>query len=125
MSQHIRIARLESRKWACTVTVDGVAQDLTGCGLAFTVKTKLTDTDGQAVFQLTKGNGITVTNTSGGLYNLVISSTNSASVAKSTKQQQFFYDHRIQLTDGAIKVLESGDFIITPNATDSTTFSST
>jgi len=118
MSSHIRVARLEGRKYNCTVTTDGVAQNLAGCYLTFTVKQLLSHTDGQALFQLSIGSGITVTDTTGGAYDLTIHSTATSNVTKSGKNETYYFDHRIQLPSGRIKVMEEGDFVVTPNVTD-------
>lgn len=118
MNPHIRIARLESRKWNCKVTTDGVAQSLTGCSISFTVKQTLSNTDSGALFKLYIGSGIAITNTTSGLYDLTISSTHTQSVTKSGKNEQYVFDHRIQFPSGSVKVLEQGDFVVTPNVTD-------
>jgi hypothetical protein len=116
---HIRLSRLESRKWNCKVTTDGTPQSLTGCTITFTVKKLLTTTDSSALFQLTIANGgISISDTTGGLYDLTIGSTATQSVSKSDKNQSYHFDHRIKLPSGAIKLLEEGDFVVTPNVTD-------
>lgn len=119
MSAHIRIARLEARKWNCKVTTDGVAQSLSGCTITFTVKKTFTGTDSTALFQLSAANGgISISDTTGGAYDLIIHSTATESVSKSGKNESYYFDHRIQLPSGRIKVLEEGDFVVTPNVTD-------
>lgn len=119
MPTHIRIARLESRRWNCTVTTDGVTQNLSGCVILFTVKQKYSYTDGQALFQCNVANGgISFSDTTGGEYVLYISSTATQSVSKSGKNEPYVFDHKIKLSDGTVKVLEEGDFVVTPNVTD-------
>jgi hypothetical protein len=49
------------------VDTTGAPFDLTGYTLWFTAKRAITDADADAVFQLTNGAGITVTNAAGGL----------------------------------------------------------
>lgn len=118
MSKHIELKRLESRAWACTVTTDGVARDLTNCYLVMTAKSNLTHTDGQALFQLNIGDGITITDTTGGKFDLTIHSTATTNVTKSGKNEKYYYDIRIQLPSGNIKVMEQGEFVVLPNITD-------
>jgi hypothetical protein len=116
--KHIRIAKGEARVWNCTVTTDGTPQNLMGCSLSFTVKQKLSYTDGQALFQLSLGSGIQISNTTSGQYVLTVSGTNTSSVAKSSNNTVYNFDHRIKLPSGNVKVLEQGEFVVTPGVTD-------
>lgn len=119
MAQHIQLKRLESRKWNCVVLVDGVAQSLTSCTITFTVRNTLTSTNSGTLFQCTASNGgILITGTTSGQYQLVVGSTATESVSKSAQAQRYYFDHRLQLPSGAIKVLEQGDFIVEPNVTE-------
>jgi hypothetical protein len=118
-TNHIRMAKNESRKWNCQVSSDGEALSLTGCSLSFTVKSALTQTDGQALFQLSIGSGITLVNTVSGVYTLEISTLCTSNVALSANNQTYYFDHRIKLSTGAVKQLESGQLIITPCVTNS------
>jgi hypothetical protein len=115
---HIELARLESRKFNCSVTSAGSAHDLTDCLITFTVKKESSYYDTQSLFQLTIGSGITITNTTGGEYDLFIASTLTTNVTKTNKNTSFVFDHRIKLADGAIKVLEFGDFVVRPGITE-------
>ena len=116
--KHIRMARGESRSYRCTVTSDSVAYSLNGCSLSFTVKSKLTHTDGQALFQLYIGSGITINNTTGGIYTLDISAANTSLAPKDDSNLKYYFDHRIKTSAGGVKQLEAGEFVITPNVTD-------
>lgn len=119
MSKHIELPRLDSRTFACTVTTDGVAQPLGSCYITFTVKEKYSYTDGQALFQLTIGNGgISFTDTTSGKYDLIIGSTLTSSVTKTDKNVNYVFDHKIQLPSGSIKTLEEGAFVVKPSVTD-------
>lgn len=116
--KHIRIARGETRKWNCTVTTDGLAQSLTGCSISFTVKSSYSHTDGQAIFKLSIGTGISISNTTAGQYVLTVSTLCTSTVVRSQNNTVWYFDHRIKLSDGSVKQLESGDFVITPGITD-------
>lgn len=118
MSNHIELPRLDSRTFACTVTTDGVAQPLGSCYIVFTVKETYSQTDGQALFQLTIGNGISFTDTTSGKYDLIIGSTLTSGVTKTNKNVNYVFDHKIQLPSGTIKTMESGDFVVKPAVTD-------
>jgi len=116
--KHIRIAKGEARVWNCAVTTDGISQDLTGCSLSFTVKQKLSYTDGQALFQLSIGSGIVIVNTTSGQYQLTVSTSSTSATPKSNNNTVYNFDHRIKLPSGNVKVLEQGEFIVTPGVTD-------
>jgi hypothetical protein len=116
--KHIRIAKGEARVWNCIVTTDGSPQDLTGCSLSFTVKKKLSYTDSQALFQCYLGSGIAITGTTSGQFQLTVSTLSTSQVVKSDNNWAGFFDHRIKLSNGNVKVLEQGEFVVTPSVTD-------
>jgi hypothetical protein len=113
---HIRIARLESRKWTCTLSAGPNASlSLDGCTIKFVVKR--TWKDASALFELNSNTmGISFVDTASGIYELTIHSTATQSVSESGKNENYVFDHRILLANGTVKVLESGDFVVTPGA---------
>ena len=68
MRYPLRMRRGDTAGWdLAVVDTTGAPFDLTGYTLWFTAKRAITDADADAVFQLTNGAGITVTNAAGGL----------------------------------------------------------
>lgn len=123
MPNHIQLARLETKAWTCTVTTDGVAQDLSASTISFTVKRNYSDSDASALFKLTGtfGTAAGITFSDSYTYCLAIGSTYTQSVTISGVNEKYHFDHRVQLPSGSIKVLEQGEFIVTPNVTESMT----
>ena len=121
---HIRLARLSTKKYICTLYTGSVEQPITGCTICFTVKRNWGDADSAALFKFTGTSGTTVGISFSGTYGyyLTIGSTYTQSVSSTSgKNENYHFDHRIHLTTGEVKVLEEGDFIVTPNVTEYTT----
>lgn len=65
----LTMRRGDTSGWsALAVQPDGSPLDLTGYTLWFTAKRAIADTDAQAVFQLTNGAGITITDAAAGAF---------------------------------------------------------
>lgn len=78
-----------------TVTLAGAALDLTTYGITSTGKTNLSDTDAQAIYQVTKtGGGITVTGAGNNVARVVIP---AAATSGMTTNATIWYDCQIKL----------------------------
>lgn len=91
----------------------GVAVDLTGAKLYFTVKTAYADAD-PGVLQLTSpSSGITIDSAAGGLATLTITSTQSGALTVGT----YKYDVQLKDSAGTIKTLVSGTLTVDAQVT--------
>jgi hypothetical protein len=99
--------------FSLAVTQNGVAFNLTGASIRMTAKWQYSDPDASAVFALTVGAGITVTNAAGGLATVTIAANKTASLPANLVP--LVYD--IQVTDASSNVwtVADGTLYVQPN----------
>jgi hypothetical protein len=112
------MTRGDSVSWAGTATLSSSPYDLTGIlGMSFTAKNKTTDTDANAVFKKTIGDGITVTSAAQGLFTVAILPADTASVSK--VKTILVWDLEVVDSGGNVYTLNSGNLVINPDVTSS------
>lgn len=85
MRNPLRMRRGDTPIWELAVTdADGSPFDLTGCTLYFTAKLLITDAD-PGLFQLTTGDGITVTDAAGGIATVQPARADTSGLTQDTK----------------------------------------
>ena len=100
------------------VTVSGAVVNITGCSLKFTGKRSLQDTDAAAVFQLTTGMGIVITDGPAGEFTATMpSSATSALIA----QTNCFCDVQMVDTLGNVSTMATGMLMIRIDVTGTNT----
>lgn len=113
MSVNLTTYRDRTFTFNVAVTQSGAAYNLTGATLRMTAKYNYTDSDAQAVFALTSGTGITVTNAAAGLATVTISPSKTLTLP--FNQVNLVYD--IQVTDagGNVWTVVDGILYVLPN----------
>jgi hypothetical protein len=114
----IRIKRGRTKRWIVTVKVNGVPRDISGDGFWFTVKTRYSDADAAALFQLTNGNGISKYDAPNGK---ILISVDPADTAGCPSQRTVYqYDLTMQYPTGETYTVSEGPFAVEPDITNST-----
>lgn len=101
-----------------TITASGLAYNLTGKTLWFTAKTSYSVAD-PGTFQKKIGSGITVTSAVDGRAQIVISPADTYSLGNS--KTLLVYDCQVKDASGNVYTVASGNLIIVPDVTRSTT----
>jgi hypothetical protein len=99
-----------------TVKTDALPTDLSSYTLWFTVKRRLADADAAAVFQLTLGSGITLTNAAQGEGYLEVIESETSDLPN--YRQKFYADFFGRSSTGQVFPLESGMVIVLPSVKD-------
>lgn len=113
------VTRGDNFGFAGTATLSDSPYDLASCTLWFTAKNKYTDLDVDAVFQKTIGDGITVTNPTQGLFTVSVLPADTADVSR--VKTILYWDLQLKDADGKIFTIASGNLIINPDVTITTT----
>lgn len=93
MRYPLTLRRGDTTGWdLAVVDTAGAPFNLAGCTLYFTAKRLLTDADAAAVFQLTNGAGITITDAAGGLARITPRRADTSSL---TEDVRLFVDVQI------------------------------
>lgn len=104
---------------AVVVTASGSAYSLVGCTIWFTAKTSFSLADSGATFQKKIGSGITVTSAANGRFTVRISPTDTYSLGNS--KTLLVYDCQVKDASGNVYTVASGNIIVLPDVTRSTT----
>jgi hypothetical protein len=92
---------------------DGVATDITGATVRFTVKSEEYDSDTADDSALILKNVTSFSNPTAGEYAIVIDPADTQSIAPG----KYFYSIKIELTSGAVYELSEGKFILDADPT--------
>lgn len=101
-----------------TITADGVALDLTGATLRFTVKSSESLTDAQALCTLTTGAGIVHTNAAGGIATITLPATTTATLDSSPFV--FVYDLQVTTSTSQVFTVARGALTVSPDVSRTT-----
>lgn len=96
------------------ITVNGVAVNITGCSLKFTAKRSVSDTDADAVFQLTTPVEIVITNGPAGLCTITIASLDTSALLVPTL---CYCDLQLVDTLGNVSTTATGTLMIKVDVT--------
>ena len=120
---NIRIKRGRTRKWTYIVSDTNGIRDITNDHLWFTVKTRASLADNAALFQLTIGSGITLTDPTNGTFTVEVSPARTWNCP--AKRTVYVYDLTIEYATSAERYpLDEGNFVVEPDVTN-TTYSGT
>ena len=113
-----RVYRGRSKLWTGIVSVAGVGRDLSNDQIYFTVKSNYSQTDGQALFQHTITSGITITDTTNGVftYGVLPGDTDACPAARTV----YRYDLTIIYQSGDRYTLDEGTLEVNPDVTSAT-----
>lgn len=95
----------------------GAALNITDASIWFTAKRSRSDADADAVFQLTIGAGITVTNAVGGLATAEVTPGHTDDI---TIWTLLYYDIQIKDSTGKTYTVEEGTIAVIPDTTQAT-----
>ena len=99
-TQNLKMVRGDTKVFTATVTLNGVAVNLTGGTLRLTAKWSPFDADGAAAFQLSSpSDGIVLTTPTSGIATITITAAKTTGLPN--KLSNLFYD--LQFTDSASK----------------------
>lgn len=106
------------KEWTGTVKVSGVARNLATDQIYFTAKDRFSTTDGAALFQHTITSGITITDTTGGVftYGVLVGDTDTCPDARTV----YRYDICIIYATGEKYTLDEGTLEVLPAVTSAT-----
>jgi len=113
-TNRIGFIRGDTATFDFAVFIDGVAANLTGASIFFTVKTSYAVADGAKTFQKTIGAGITVLNAAQGTFRLKIDPADTAALSVSSP---YVWDVQLKLADNSIITPDglSGVFALAPD----------
>jgi hypothetical protein len=117
------ISDIEARRgdgeiYQLTLTDDDEPLDLTDAEIWMTAKRHIRDTDADAIFQKTVGDGITVTDDTGGLATVQLEPADTSGLAARTVR--LVYDVQVKLASGRIVTPLKGRLTVEPDVTVST-----
>lgn len=116
LSLNLKMVRGDTYIFDATIMLNGVPVDLTGGIVRMTAKWALSDSDVNAVFQLsTATSGITVTSTTAGEIRVTIPSSATSSLP--AKKVELPYDIQFVNSAGDIYTVLLGTLVIVPDAT--------
>ena len=112
------ITRGDTVEFSASITLGGVALNITGASLWFTAKKQFIDADEDAVFQKTIGDGITVTNAASGLITIAIDPEDTEELSNVKTQLQ--YDLQMKDSEDKVYTVASGTLVVNPGVTTAT-----
>jgi hypothetical protein len=116
MNTVLTVKRGDTTKWNITaVDGDGAALVLTGGTLRFTVKTRASDLDNDAIIAKSTGSGITHTDPTGGLAQLVVAAADTSAVTKTLRGLK--WDLQFTSASGEVYTLQEGTMDIVEDIT--------
>lgn len=115
-----RVYRGRTKLWTATVKVGGVVRDLSTDKLFFTAKENYSHTDGQALFQHTITSGITITDTTNGVFTYGVFPDDTASISLPNKRKVYYYDLKIVYSTGEAHTLDEGTLEVNADVTNAT-----
>jgi hypothetical protein len=99
------------------VTLSGVAQNIAGWSFTFTAKRSLRDADAAAVFQLTLGSGLTITDAPGGALQAIIQPSHTTATLNPYDRVELQADLKAVDAAGNPYTLLSGTLTVLPAVT--------
>jgi len=109
----IRVIHSEDRTFTSIIYLNDAVVNLSGASLYFTAKYTYQDTDADAIFQLTVGSGITITNAATGSISITIPDTATSSLPYA--ELRLPYDLLVITSNGTRGFPLRGTLIVTPN----------
>jgi len=117
--KNLRVTRGRTKKQTQRVLIAGVARDITNDLIWMTVKDLYSETDGQALFQLSIGSGISLSDPTNGYYQWTIDPSHTSSCP--SQRTVYKYDRKILFDTGEAYDLAKGEFAVEPDVTNTTT----
>lgn len=111
----LRVVHSEDFTFDATISLSGEVVNLDGATLYLTAKWQYSDTDADAIFQLTNGSGITVTNPGAGAISITIPTSATSSLPYALLRLP--YDLLVITLSGTRGYPLRGTLIISPNVT--------
>lgn len=111
----IEAIRGDGETYLLTVTEDDAPLDLTDAEIWMTAKRHIRDADADAIFQKTVGDGITITDDTGGLATVELVPADTSSLAARTIR--LVYDVQVKLSSGRIVTPLKGKLTVEPDVT--------
>lgn len=106
--------RGDTEVFDAAITVGGLPVNITGCTLRFTAKRSLQDSDADAIFQRITPTEIVITNGPGGLCQITVASTDTAS---ETQDVRCYCDLQLVDTLGNVSTTATGTLHIKMDVT--------
>jgi hypothetical protein len=121
MAKNLAFNRGDTVLLDLALTVNGVAEDLTGAVLFFTAKDEFTDADTVAPIRKNSSGigGITIVSATGGTAQVTISPGDTSGL--SGTEVFLFYDVQLKRSNGQIYTVAEGTICVYPDVTISTT----
>ena len=114
MNTILRFVRGDSFKFVLDIDIDGSPYNLTGTTMKMTAKWSHSDSDANALFQKTIGDGITYTDAANGQAQIILAPADTISLPPQIVVLQ--YD--VELTDGSsVYTVARGDLAVLPDVT--------
>lgn len=105
--QNVEIYRGDNRTFQVTVKDgDGVAVDITGAAIKFSVKEEISDTDYE--IQKTVGSGITITDAANGIYEVYLLPADTQNMGVGIYE----YDSELTTAGGNVYTVVRGEFTV-------------
>lgn len=117
LGQNMKMIRGDSYEFRVTITLDGDTVDITGGDFTMTAKWDVADSDANAVFQKTVGDGITLTDPTNGVITVKLEPADTNSLPLHTVD--LFYDIQYIDTDGDVHTVLNGTLQVQPDVTTS------
>jgi hypothetical protein len=114
----IRIKRGRTKRFIVTVKVGGVARNVTNDTFWFTVKSRFSDLDNAALFQLTNGSGISMYAPTLGKILVAIEPGDTDGCP--SQRTVYNYDLSVAYQTGEKYTISEGAFAVEPDITNST-----
>lgn len=115
-TQNLEMLCGDTFQFTITVTRAGSPVNLTGASLWVTAKHKKSDLDSQAVFQLTIGSGIVVTDAAGGIAAATVVPSNTTALRGA--DTSLYFDVQLKESGGATtSTLVKGDLLVEADVT--------
>jgi hypothetical protein len=112
---NISATRGDSARFLLTLTEDGDPLDLTDAEVWMTAKRHLRDTDADAVFQKSVGDGITITDDAGGLAQVDLEPGDTSALP--TRVMRLHYDVQVKTQEDRVLTPISGTLTVSPDVT--------
>ena len=98
--------RGDDKTWEFTVLLDGTAVDITGASFRFMAKTRVSDTDGNAVVEATSANAkCVITDAANGVMEVRLVPADTSSL---TETARLYYDLQMTESGGEVRTISKG-----------------
>lgn len=109
----IRVTHSEDRTFTSIIYLNDAVVNLSGASIYFTAKYNFTDSDADAVFQLSTSSGITITNAAAGAISITIPSSATSSLPYA--ELRLVYDLLVITASNTRGFPLRGTLIVSPN----------